>query len=241
MITLYQFPISHYCEKVRWALDYKGLDWTCKNLLLGPHIPQARKLSGKTTVPILQHNKKIVRDSSKIISYLDENFPEKSLTPVQDDLKQEALEWERYLDKEVGIHLRRYVYSILLNYPRIVKPFFSHNGPWYGSLLYLFFFPALRKRMISILDINKQTAQLSKEHLAQAIDKIYKHLDGREFLVGNQFTRADLTAASLLAPLVKPGKYGLDWPEKLPDELEVFIENRNNKLQWVRGLYDHYR
>lgn len=27
MRTLYQFPISHYCEKTRRHLDHKGLDF----------------------------------------------------------------------------------------------------------------------------------------------------------------------------------------------------------------------
>ena len=35
--TLYQFPISHYCEKVRWAMDYKKLEYKAKNLLPGLH------------------------------------------------------------------------------------------------------------------------------------------------------------------------------------------------------------
>lgn len=95
--------------------------------------------------------------------------------------------------------------------------------------------------MISFLDINQQTAQLSKEHLAQAIDKISSHINGRKFLVGDQFTRADLTAAALLAPLFKPSKYGLDWSEKLPDKLEVFFESQQDKLQWAKDCYDHYR
>jgi glutathione S-transferase len=37
MITLYQFQFSHFCEKARWALDYKDLPYTCKNLLPGLH------------------------------------------------------------------------------------------------------------------------------------------------------------------------------------------------------------
>src|ERR1700733_2376517 len=28
MITLYQLHWSHFVEKVRWALDYKGVEWT---------------------------------------------------------------------------------------------------------------------------------------------------------------------------------------------------------------------
>lgn len=241
MITLYQFPISHFCEKIRWTLDYKGLDWVCKNLLIGPHIPKAIKLSGRSKVPILIHDKKIVRESSKIITYLDETFPEKKLTPKDEALKQEAFEWERYLDKEIGVHLRRYVYSILLDYPHIVIPFFTHNGPWYGNLFYKFLFPALRKKIVSYLDINEKTAQISKEHLVNAINKVSEHLEGKQFIVGDRLTRADIAAAALLSPLIKPDKYGLDWPEKLPDELEVFMENQDSKLQWVRNMYAQYR
>ncbi len=241
MITLYEFPISHYCEKIRWALDYKKLDWTGKTLLVGPHMAQARKISGKTTVPILDHDGKIVRDSSKIISYLDKTFPDNRLTPEQDDLKHQAAEWESYVDKEIGLNVRRYVYSVLLNYPDIVIPFFAHNGPWYGKTLYRFIFPMLRKKMITFLDINKQSAQLSKEQLVQAINKVANRLDGRDFLVGEQFTRADLAAASLLAPLIKPVKYGLNWPDKLPNELESFIDSQEDKLQWVKDCYELYR
>lgn len=35
-ITLYQFPIPHDCEKVRWALDLKGLDYKTCNLTRFP-------------------------------------------------------------------------------------------------------------------------------------------------------------------------------------------------------------
>jgi len=56
MLTLYQFPISHYCEKARWALDYKKLDYRKVNLLPGPHMKKTKKLSGKTQVPVLEEN-----------------------------------------------------------------------------------------------------------------------------------------------------------------------------------------
>jgi hypothetical protein len=34
---LHQFPISHYCEKTRWNLDAKQLEYRVKNQLPGPH------------------------------------------------------------------------------------------------------------------------------------------------------------------------------------------------------------
>ena len=50
-LVLYQFPISHFCEKARWALDYKGLDYTTKNLLPGLHVKTTKKLAARSSVP----------------------------------------------------------------------------------------------------------------------------------------------------------------------------------------------
>jgi len=48
MIELYQFQFSHYCEKARWALDYKGISYKPRNLLPGLHVKPARKLAPET-------------------------------------------------------------------------------------------------------------------------------------------------------------------------------------------------
>src|SRR5690349_3667970 len=51
--VLHQFPISHYCEKTRWNLDLKGLDYGIKNLLPGPHAVINRLKVGAASVPVL--------------------------------------------------------------------------------------------------------------------------------------------------------------------------------------------
>jgi len=81
MLTLYQFPISHYCEKIRWALEYKGLPYTKIDLLPGSHIKVVKKIAPKTEVPVLVHDNKAIQNSSNIITYLDKTFPDKQLTP----------------------------------------------------------------------------------------------------------------------------------------------------------------
>lgn len=68
MLTLYQFPISHYCEKVRWALDHKKLDYQVKNLLPGMHDGTATKLAGSSSLPILVHDGQAIQNSSDIIN-----------------------------------------------------------------------------------------------------------------------------------------------------------------------------
>lgn len=91
MLALYQFPISHYCEKVRWALEYKNIEYKKVNLLPGLHAKKAKKLTSNSSLPILVHDKTVMNESSKIISYLDQAFPNNSLTPSDQNLKQEAM------------------------------------------------------------------------------------------------------------------------------------------------------
>jgi len=241
MITLYQFPISHYCEKIRWTLDYKRIDYDVKNLLPALHVSTTKKLAPDISVPILVHDDKMIQGSSSIISYLDEKFPERSLTPAIGPLKDEALEWESYVDKEIGIHVRRCCYHILLEHPDILIPFFIHNGPWYGKIFLTCIFPKLKTKMRKFMNINDKTAQRSRDKLGIAIDRLYSHLQDNAFLAGDQFTRADLAAASLLAPLCRPEKYGLNWPELFPEELEDLVNEFQPKTNWVHEIYEKYR
>lgn len=241
MLTLYQFPISHYCEKARWALDYKGLDYTSKNLLPGVHIVVLKKIARRTSVPVLVDGETVIQNSADIIDYLDRCYPDKSLTPADASLMEEASEWEHYVDKEVGVHLRRYFYSVLLLHPEVVIPFFTHNGPWYGRPLMQLAFPALRKKMYESMDINEKTARQSLDRLDHAINRLADHMQDREFIVGENFSRADLAAASLLAPLCSPAGYGLDWPDSYPEGIESVMARYKDKVSWVSDLYRKYR
>jgi len=241
MLTLYQFPISHYCEKIRWALDYKKLDYITRNLLPGVHTISTKKLSANSMLPILKHDNNIVQNSCDIITYLDETFPQFSLTPQEEKLKQEALDWEKYVDKEIGLHVRRFCYSYLLDYPSIVIPFFTHNGPWYGKSLINIIYPRIKKRMISSLHINDENRAKSKLHIEKAIEKIHAHLQDRKYLVGNAFSRADLAAAALLAPLFQSEKYGLDWPLQQPEPLKLMAQGLGDNINWFNDLYAQHR
>lgn len=103
MIQLYQFPISHYCEKVRWALDFKGVEYQTINLLPGFHIKKIKQANPKSSVPVLIDGEETLQNSADIITYLDTKYPQNTLTPVNSEEKQQALDWERYLDENLGV------------------------------------------------------------------------------------------------------------------------------------------
>jgi len=241
MLTLYQFPISHFCEKVRWALEFKNIDHKTINMIPGLHINQTKKMGVKSSVPIIEHDGRFILGSLKIIDYLDESFPEHPLTPQVKKLNEEALNWEYYLAEEVGVTVRLCVYHILLDHPKIVKPFFADNGPWYGNLFLSLAYPKLASKMRHFMKINPETAVLARSQLSSAINRLAQHYQDNQFLVGDQFSRADLTAASLLAPLSKQPKYGLNWPKELPDELNELMNEFASKTEWVNRMYDKYR
>ncbi len=240
-MKLYHFPISHYCEKIRWALDYKGIPFQFRHLAPGFHLFTTQKIAPKTSVPIIEDEGKIVQNSSTIITYLDEKFPQKSLTPLSKNQKDEALQWEKYVDKEIGSRLRCYFYYHLLPSRSIVVPLLTNNSPWYTKCAFHFAFLPIRQIMHKKMNITAQTSQESKERLQNAIDKLSLHMQGRQFMVGDSFSRADLAAVSLLAPIFEPLKYGLKWPSKIPLELKSFKEQNLDKIQWACDLYEEYR
>ena len=129
-MRLYQFPISHYCEKARFALDYKGLEYSVKNLLPGVHRLTTTRLGKGSSVPLLSHAGNGIHGSAKIITYLDEIAPERPLTPADPVLCEETLTWERWLDEEVGVDVRLYCYHVLLQHPEVVTGLFTTDAPW---------------------------------------------------------------------------------------------------------------
>ena len=73
MIRLYTFTISHFAEKARWSLDYKGITYQQKRLVPGSHVPIVKRIAPSTFVPVLEDAGRIIQGSSAIIDYVDKH------------------------------------------------------------------------------------------------------------------------------------------------------------------------
>lgn len=242
-IKLYQFAISHYCEKVRWALDYKGLNYMAVNLLPGQHIKTVRTLAGKhSSVPVLDHDGHIVQGSARILDYLDETFAERPITPEEPEARNQALAWEARLDEQAGPAVRCYTYHHFLQRPKVVIPMLAAGTPFYNRILLSLTFSRVDEVMRKWMKINKKTAEDSQviiEGLLTELAEVYKK---QPFLAGDTFSRADLTAAALFAPLFQPHQYPVPWPKpnKVPKEVQSWLETWQPKMQALSQLYDNY-
>ncbi|WOL14300.1 glutathione S-transferase zeta class [Canna indica] len=91
-LTLYSYWLSSCSQRVRIALNLKGLDYEYKavNLLRGDQFnPEFEKLNPVMFVPALVDGDLVLADSFAIILYLEEKYPQHPLLPQ--DLKKKAL------------------------------------------------------------------------------------------------------------------------------------------------------
>lgn len=215
-IRLYTFTLSHFCEKARWALDRAGADYREVVLMPGFHRGRMKALGGCGQVPVLTSGGRVVEGSGAILDFADSLGGVPALTPSQPALRAEALEWESYLDREVGETLRRALYFHLFDQPRLLVHAWSLGAPFWAPAVYSLLRPRAVRAVKRYLDIDAVSARRDEQRLVAAFERVSEHLATRPFLVGDAFSRADLTLAALSAPLLRPSEH----PWRLPEAQE---------------------
>src|SRR3954470_8934865 len=89
--VLWHLKVSHYNEKVRWALDYKGIPHVRRAADPGRHRAIARRLTGAATFPVLLLDGEPIGDSTRIIEALERRDPEPALYPSDLEARRRAL------------------------------------------------------------------------------------------------------------------------------------------------------
>jgi glutathione S-transferase len=243
--VLWQLQISHYNEKVRWALDYKRIPHTRRSMLPGVHRVMARHLAGVDTSPVLTIGDEGIGDSSAILQAIEQRWPEPALIPSDPGERRRALELEDWFDEELGPHIRRAVYHELLPHPDVVIPLFTDGASGVSRRLLSACFPVLRVGMRQLMNIYEQPAERSREKTVAALDRLEAELGGNDYLVGGRFSIADLTAASLFYPLALPPEFPYTSPsfDDLPEGARDFIGTMRERpgALWVAEMYRRHR
>jgi glutathione S-transferase len=203
----------------------------------------ARKLAPRSCVPILKADGAVIQDSTEIINFLEQTFPDRSLTPPDPNDASEAIEWEEYLDEEIGVTLRLwFYYHALPDRDRAVR-FLSQGAPWLQRSLFAFSFSPIRRAMTQMMNIGAESATEAERRFVLAFDRLDKALERGPFLVGNRFSRADLTACALLWPLCRPGESEPEVEALLPPAVCALRKQlqRRRFYRWVLGRYEENR
>lgn len=101
MITVHGVPLSPFVRKVQMALRYKGLDFTSIPVMPGDDSEAFSKISPLHKVPVLEHDGFTTPDSSVILRYLDQTFPDKPIYPSNRQSQAKACWLEEYGDTKL--------------------------------------------------------------------------------------------------------------------------------------------
>ena len=245
--VLYVFAISHFCEKARWALDSVGVEYELRHLPPGAHVQVAKDLGAAgSSLPFLFAEGRVIHGSGAILDWADSSAagPSKHLSP-DSEFEEECRALETRLDDVIGVQVRRYYYSeALVEHPDSVLPIFTQDLAASERQSLEENWGLVRQMMTGMMDLGPKQRQESRRFVEGELDWLDGLLnDGRRFLLGQRFSRADMTAASLVAPLAQPKEhptYGmLDLPPLARADLALWSSRPT--LAWVREIYSAYR
>ena len=243
-LTLHQFLFSHFNEKVRWALDYKGIVHQRVAHLPGPHRPTIQKLSGQGQTPVLTIGPQVIAGSARIIDVLEARFPLPGLYPADAEARAAALSLQKRFDDTVGPAVRTALFSVLIQEPAYLTSMFARNTSAPVRLLYRASFPLARgmiARGNGVTDPDNVTQAF--ELTEAALEEVASQSQTTGYLVGDAFSIADLSAAALLAPLVSLDHPDMARPEPVPAALTAFYSRWADHpgAAWVSSQYQAHR
>jgi glutathione S-transferase len=244
--TLWQIDVSHYSEKARWALAWKGVEHRRHSPIPGAHMIVALWLTrgAHYTFPVLSIGGQRIGDSTAIVAALEERYPEPPLYPAEIAQRRRALELEEFFDEELGPYVRqlawyefgndreRFVELMEQTAPKPVARFGSANAAYARA------FTALRFRAGSA-----EKAEHGRAKILAGLDRLEAELGDGEYLVGDRFSVADLTAASLFYPLALPEEAPLQADSPSARGFLAFREPliARRGLQWVNEMFRRHR
>src|SRR2546429_5788477 len=133
---LFTIPISHYCEKARWALDRAGVAYTEVPHLQGFHLIASKWAGGTGTTPVLvTQDAGVLGESADVVAYADTHGPPE-LCPYGDGPgdREQIFALQRDFDDDLGPHGRLWMYRHLLDRPDLAKKYGCPGVPEWERL-----------------------------------------------------------------------------------------------------------
>src|SRR4051794_23958138 len=242
--VLHQLSFSHYNEKARWALDYKGVPHVRRTAIPGTQAQVSGELTGGRTLPVLVLDEHAVIDSTAIIALLEERWPEPPLYPADAGERAHALELEEYFDEGVGPAGRRIFLAAVAEDPELLMATFMADQPAAvrdGARRFFGDISAGLKRQFGLDDPAVMDAAWAC--LREGGERWRSEVGPEGYLVGDRFPAAALPLAAPLGPLVGPRGMQIPAPPAGPPLLEQAQREceESGIGDWSRTMFARHR
>jgi len=219
VLRLVTIPISHYCEKARWALERAGLAYREERHVQVVHRFAATRAGGGRTVPVLVTDERAIGESSEILAWVDERLePEARLFPAERGARADVQALCRRFDDQLGPCGRRLMYVHMLAARELMLRFNNQGVPAWEDRTIRWGWPLIVRVASHALAITPGVEVEDERVVWREFDHVAALLaDGRPYLTGEHFGAADLTFAAMTASVTVPEDYGVPLPQ--PDAM----------------------
>jgi glutathione S-transferase len=211
MRRLVTIPVSHYCEKARWALDLAQVPYHEDGYAPGLHRFPLMRLRATTAPVLVTDSGAVLRESTDIVRHADEcaGLGLFGATPAE---RREIEDLVARFDASLGPESRLRIYAAILDDPPAFARFATVGLTGRRKAALERLRPAVAAVIRRFFGIDDARVALATERVEAELAFANERRGASTYLVGDRFTAADLTFAALAAPLVAPPQYGAPLP-----------------------------
>jgi len=218
MLELYQFELSHYCEKIRLILDYKGLPYRKIEVTPGVGQLEVFRMSGQRQVPVLKDGSEVIADSTAIAEYLERKYPDRPIIPTEPKLRGLTLLMEQWADESIGLNARKCMLGAMGKDVSFRQAFLPRETP---DLLKTVL-GSVPNELFGVLELGAgltpDALKIAQDAMKRDLTALCFILDQQPFLVTDHPTLADFAVAGLTMYIKFPGGTYLDIPDALKNK-----------------------
>lgn len=245
-VRLWHLPTSHFSEKVRWALDFKRVPHVRRTPLAAPHllVSYVKTRGASYTAPLLElPGRAPIGDSTDALLALEERYPDPPLVPADPAEREAALAHEAWLDATIGEHVRTLALHYVSHDPDVLPQLAARHVPFHMKPFPKAWNAQFRAYLSRRYGLDAPGAiEAARVGWTEAFDRLERELGEGDYLVGDTFTIADLTAAShFYWPIQPPEGPGVvdHLPAPLVEFMEPFRDRRG--YAYVLEMYARHR
>lgn len=199
MITLHQYHLSPFNEKIQRMLNHKGIPFEERYWTLGER-KKVRALNPTGKLPALQNGERVVCDSTDVAHYIEQHFPQKPLIPSDPRLRAQVHVLEDWADESLYFYEMHLRFTTPGNRERNIPRMVEHEGAFLRWLLPKVV-PGGIVRITGSQGIGRKSIEQLLVDVTRHITAVDGLLDGTDWLVGNQLSLADLAVYAMFQAL----------------------------------------